>query len=192
MEETVSGTGGTRTDGKEAFFDWRYVRGLREPRRHYRMAFLLFWSILVGYFVHANVVSVGLVIDKSMHPSLGKEGYYLVNRYVYRFAVPERGDIVVFKRTADARVLDAKRVIGLPGETVLIKSGDVYIDGRRLEEPYAIGKTHPDLGPYTVADGTYYVLGDNRWVREDSREFGPLPRRKIAGKITPGRLFAFR
>jgi signal peptidase I len=192
MAEITSGTERTRTEDERVFFDWRYVKGLRERRRHYRMAFILFWSILIGYFVQGYVVNLGLVIDKSMHPTLTKEGYYLVNKYIYQFANPERGDIVVFKRTPDAAMLDAKRVIGLPGETVLIKSGDVYIDGHRLEEAYAVGKTHPDLGPHSVAEGTYYVLGDSRWVREDSREFGPLPLKKIEGKIAPDTLFPFR
>ena len=192
MTESVSETGRTRTNDDRVFFDWRYVRGLRESRRHYRMAFILFWSILTGYFVQGYVVTLGLVIDKSMHPTLTKEGYYLVNKYIYQFTSPERGDIVVFKRTPDAAMLDAKRIIGLPGETVLIRSGDVYIDGHRLEEAYAVGKTHPDLGPYSVAEGTYYVLGDSRWVREDSREFGSLSLKKIEGKINPGKLFPFR
>jgi signal peptidase I len=192
MGEVISGTGRTRTDDRKVFFDWHYVRGLREHRRHYRLAFILFWSILAGYFFQAYVVSLGLVIDRSMHPTLAKEGYYLVNKYVYHLVTPERGDIVVFKRTPDAAVLDAKRIIGLPGETVLIKSGDVYIDGQRLEEHYAVGKSHPDLGPLSVAEGTYYVLGDSRWVREDSRDFGPIPLKKIEGKIAPDKLFPFR
>jgi signal peptidase I len=85
-----------------------------------------------------------------------------------------------------------KRIVGLPGETLLIKSGDVYKDGLRLEEPYAIGKTHPDLAPHSIAAGNHYVLGDNRWVREDSREFGPVPLKKIEGKIAADKLFPFR
>ena len=192
MLKILSGIGRTRTENKRAFFDWRYVSGLNEQRRDYRLAFILFWSILTAYLVQGYVVSVGLVIDKSMHPTLVQDGYYLVNKYIYHFVTPKRGDIVVFKRAPDATVLDAKRIIGLPGETVLIKSGDVYIDGQRLKEPYAVGKTHPDLGPFLVADGTYYVLGDIRWVREDSRDFGPLTVKKIEGKIAPDKLFPFR
>jgi len=185
MMESVSMTGATRTEENRAFFT------LKEDRRQYRLTFILFWSILMYYFVQGYVVSAGLIVDKSMHPSVPKGGYYLVNKYIYQFTSPERGDIVVFKRTLDAAMLDAKRIIGLPGETVLIRSGDVYIDGHRLEEAYAVGKTHPDLGPYSVAEGTYYVLGDNRWVREDSREFGAIPLKKIAGKMRPGELFPF-
>ncbi len=185
MMESVSMTGATRTEENRAFFT------LKEDRRQYRLTFILFWSILMYYFVQGYVVSAGLIVDKAMHPSVAKGGYYLINMYIYLFASPERGDIVVFKRTLDAAMLDAKRIIGLPGETVLIRSGDVYIDGHRLDEAYAVGKTHPDLGPYSVAEGTYYVLGDSRWVREDSREFGPIPLKKIEGKMKPGELFPF-
>ncbi|MFQ5684321.1 MAG: signal peptidase I [Candidatus Binatia bacterium] len=192
MTESISGTGRTRTKDDRVFFDWRYVRGLEERRRHYRLAFILFWSILIGYSVKGYVVSAGITNDKSMHPTLVMEGYYLVNRYIYYFVNPERGDIVVFRRTTDASVEDAKRIVGLPGETLLIKSGDVYIDGRRLDEPYAVGKTYPDHGPYFIAERTYYVLGDNRWVREDSRDFGAVPLKNIEGKIAPDTLFSFR
>lgn len=192
MAEIPSETDRTRTDDDRAFFNWRFVWSLKERRRHIRLAFLLFWSILMFYLIQGYVVSVGLVIDKSMHPALAKEGYYLINKYIYHIVTPQRGDIIVYRRTPDASVLDAKRIVGLPGETVLIKSGEVYIDDQRLQESYAVGKTHPDLGPLSVAGGTYYVLGDKRWVREDSREFGPLPLKKIEGKIAPDKLFPFR
>jgi signal peptidase I len=192
MTETSSGTGRTRTEDDRGFFDWRYVRGLKERRRHNRLAFILFWSILMSYFTQGYVVTSGILIDRSMQPTLVKEGYYLINKYIYYFVNPERGDIVVFRRPPVASMGYVKRIVGLPGETLLIKSGEVYIDGRRLEEPYANGKTHPDLAPHSIAEGTYYVLGDNRWVREDSREFGPVPLKKIEGKIAPDKLFSFR
>lgn len=192
MTEIMSETGRAQGKDDRAFFDWRYVKGLKESRRHYRLAFILFWSILTTLFVQTYIVSLGIMADESMHPTLAQEGYYLVNRYIYRFATPKRGDIVVFRRTRDASVQDAKRVVGLPGETLQITSGGVYVDGRPLDEPYAVGKTHPNLGPFTIADGNYYVLGDTRWVREDSRDFGPVPLKRIEGKIAPDKLFPFR
>lgn len=185
MVESVSIAGGTGTEKIRAFFT------LKEDRRQYRLAFILFWSILMYYFVQGYVVSAGLIVDKSMGPSVPKGGYYLVNKYIYHFVNPERGDIVVFRRTKYDSVEDAKRIVGLPGETVLINSGQVYIDGRRLDEPYAVGKTYPDRDPHTVAEGTYYILADNRTVMEDSRYFGPIPLKKIEGKMKPGELFPF-
>lgn len=185
MVHSVSIAGGAGNEKIRAFFT------LREDRRQHRLAFILFWSILMYYLVQGYVVSAGLIVDKAMHPSVPDGGYYLVNKYIYHFASPDRGDIVVFKRTRDATKLDAKRIIGLPGETVLIKSGDVYVDGHRLNEPYAVGRTYPDRDPYTVAEGTYYVLADNRMVIEDSRYFGPIPLKKIEGKMNPGEIFPF-
>jgi signal peptidase I len=116
----------------------------------------------------------------------------VVNRYIYHLADPERGDIVVLRRGEYTSNEEVKRVIGLPGETVLIKSGEVYIDGRRLAEPYASGSTYPDLGPYTIKEDAYFVLADNRGVREDSREYGTVRVKAIQGKIKPGELFPFR
>ena len=192
MTEILSETGRTKENDTRGVFDWRYFKGLKETRRHYRLALILHWAVLTTLFVQNHVVSVGIMADKSVQPTLAREGYYLVNRYIYYFVNPERGDIVVFRRTADATVQDAKRVVGLPGETLQITSGDVYIDGRRFDEAYAVGKTHPEFGPYAIAEGTYYVLGDTRWVREDSRDFGPVPLKRIEGKIAPDKLFPFR
>jgi signal peptidase I len=85
-----------------------------------------------------------------------------------------------------------KRVVGLPGETLLIRDSEVYINGRPVPEPYRVGGTYPNFGPYTVEQDHYFVLGDTRWVREDSRDYGAVPFQIIEGKIKPGVLFPFR
>lgn len=174
---------------KRRFWDWRYVR--KERRRHYRMAFILFWGILMYFVSTSYVVSIEHVLDDSMRPTVGK-GYYLANRYVYHFSDPGRGDIVVLDRGTYGSEEEIKRVVGLPGETVQIKSGAVYINGRRLEEPYVSGATYPDYGPRTIGKGAYFVLADNRKVREDSREYGPVRLTMIEGKIRPDVLFPFK
>ena len=175
---------------RRAFFDWRFVR--TEHRRSYRLAFILFWSILMYFLVQRYVVSAGVVTDISMHPSLPEGDYYLVNKYLYVFALPGRGDIVVLRRDRFALEQYVKRVIGLPGERLLIRSGVVYINGRRLKEPYALGSTFPDLGPLTIEEETYFVMGDNRPASEDSRHYGAVPVSHIQGKIRPDRLFPLR
>lgn len=173
---------------KRAFFDWTYVRA--ENRRSYRLAFTLFWSILMFLFFQHYVVSVGIITDGSMLPTLPEGGYYLVNKYIYYFARPQRGDIVVIRRNGSEQYV--KRVVGLAGETLLIRSGHVYINGRPLREPYAVGNTYPDFGPYAIGKDAYVVFGDDRIVSEDSRHFGPVPLRNIEGKIKPGQWFPFR
>ncbi|MEE9171498.1 MAG: signal peptidase I [candidate division NC10 bacterium] len=172
------------------FFDWRYVR--KERRRPYRMAFILFWGILMYFASKDYIVSLEYIADHSMQPTVRKDAYYLVNRYIYNFADPERGDIVVLQRGSYGSAEEVKRVIGLPGDTVQIKSGAVYINGDRLDEPYASGPTFPDYGPNTMGEDAYFVLTDHRGVREDSRDYGPVPVKMIEGKIKPGDLFPFR
>ncbi|MGH7350758.1 MAG: signal peptidase I [Candidatus Methylomirabilales bacterium] len=184
---------GDVSSGKDrAFFNWRYIRGKYERRREHRLAFILLWSILLGFLFRTFVVTVGVVNDTSMHPALGEGGYYLVNKYIYHFVRPQRGDIVVFRVGQYDTEEQVKRIIGLPGETLQITSGEVYINGRRLDEPYAVGATYPDFGPTTVEEHSYFVFGDTRWVREDSRDFGAVPLKNIVGKVKPGEFFPFR
>lgn len=174
---------------RRAWFDRRFVK--EESRRVYRLAFLLFWSLLLYFFCQRYVVSMGIVTDRSMLPTLVEGNYVLVNKYVYHLRRPRRGDIVVIR----PRVLNSeeyvKRVIGLPGETLFIRSGGVYINGRRLAEPYVMSPTLPDAGPYTLGTEQYFVLGDNRLQSEDSRSFGPVELKDLEGQVTPGRLFPF-
>ena len=178
------------TWNRRTLFDRRYVR--EESRRAYRLACILFWSLLLYFFCQRYVVSLGIVAERSMLPLLSEGEYFLVNKYIYHFVHPQRGDIVVLRRTSAAPDEYVKRVIGLEGELLLITSGRVYINGRLLTEPYVLGGTFPDVGPYRIAQGSYFVMGDNREQSEDSRQFGSIVLRDIQGKIKPGQLFAFR
>jgi len=175
---------------RRAWFRWRFVKG--ESRRSYRLAFLLFWSLLLYFICQRYVVSLGIVTDKSMLPTLPEGSYFLVNKYVYHLTRPARGDIVVLRGPAYTSEEYVKRVIGLEGDMLLIRGGAVYLNGHRLIEPYAVGATFPDLGPLRVGPGMYYVMGDNRVRSEDSRAFGPVALRDLEGKISPGKLFSFR
>ena len=100
----------------------------------------------------------------------------------YVFNPPERGDIVVF-HLPDRQGADlVKRVVGLPGETVEMRDGRVYVDGVLLEEPYLTGYDDSNEPPVAVPAGRYYVLGDNRAVSYDSRSMGPIDQAQIIGK----------
>lgn len=119
----------------------------------------------------------------SMEPNLHQGQYLIVNKAVYRWLhEPRRGDIVVFEypRAPDRDFI--KRVIGLPGETVEVRDGSVYIDGVLLDEPYLSEPTPGNVAPRTMGPGEYFVLGDNRDNSSDSRSWGPLPRKNIIGK----------
>ncbi|MFQ5656792.1 MAG: signal peptidase I [Candidatus Methylomirabilales bacterium] len=173
---------------KRAFFDRRYVG--TEGRRSHRLAFILFWSILMAFFFQRHVIGVGIIRDWSMLPTLPEGSYFLINKYIFHFSPPERGDIVVIGWGGPEHYV--KRVVGLSGETLRIQSGNVYINRHQLEEPYAVGMTYPDFGPYTIGKDSYFVFGDNRGISEDSRHFGAVPLRNIEGKIKPGEWFPFR
>jgi len=136
----------------------------------------------------------------SMEPTLDVGDRVLVNRLVYRFHGPHRGDIIVFHppghgneavrgAKSEAGVTYIKRVIGLPGETIQITGGIVTVckpagqNCHALKEPYTEGaQTAPRYGPFTVPQGDYFVMGDNRGDSLDSRYWGPLPRRNIIGE----------
>ncbi len=115
----------------------------------------------------------------------------IVAKVVYRFRSPARGDVVVFtappaaERDCDEGGSFVKRIVGLPGEVVSERRGVVYVDGHRLIEPY-VDPSRRDRQTRTwphVAAGTYFVMGDNRAVSCDSRDWGTVPRASIVGPV---------
>ena len=120
---------------------------------------------------------------------LKKEG-----EWAYLFHLPRRGEIVVFHAPRRPEAVWIKRIVGLPGETVEIRDGRVYINGKALDDPYAHGSPS-SLRPVVVPAGNYFVMGDNRSQSTDSSDWegvGPVPLRNIIGKawlslLPPGR-----
>lgn len=101
------------------------------------------------------------------------------------FSEVKRGDVIVFYTNADRDKVYFKRVIGLPGETVTFVKGDVYIDGKKIEEPYLdqnFNQMKDDRMPKSVPDRSYFVLGDNRDNSSDSRSWGVVAEDLIIGK----------
>lgn len=129
-----------------------------------------------------NAISARVRVDGlSMNPTLQHGEYVLVSRLTYRTGEPERGDIIVFSFPVDQKQDLIKRVIGLPGETVNIRNGEVLINGMKLEEPY-IAQSPVYNGTWTVGAGELFVLGDNRNDSKDSHQWGLLPIENIIGK----------
>ena len=167
-----------------------------KPRTVVEYAVVALCAIAVALLVQAYLVKPYRIPSESMAATLKPRDRVLVNRVAYRLGDPGRGDVVVIDSRAVGRVL-IKRVVGLPGDTISLSGGHVYINGRRLAEPYVrqvdgrAEPTDPFRGtgnpwaleqPYLVPPGHYFVMGDNRTVSDDSRDWGPAARREIIGR----------
>lgn len=120
----------------------------------------------------------------SMAPLLSDQERIFINKFVYRFEPIHRCDVVVFWYPLDRSKSFIKRVIGLPGETIEIRQGVVYVNGRAIEEPYVPAQYEDlsDFGPIRVPQDSYFVMGDHRISSNDSRVFGPVASRYIYGR----------
>lgn len=144
----------------------------------------IFFAALTAVVIVVFVVQPVKVEGTSMLPQLVDQERIFVNKFVYHFSTISRGEIVVFWYPRDTTKSFIKRVIGVPGDTVEVRGGSVYINGERLEESY-VSPEFLDLTSYsrvTVPADHYYVLGDHRNSSNDSRNWGLVPARNIFGK----------
>ena len=105
-------------------------------------------------------------------------------RTIYFFHSPHRGEVVVFQFPRDRSRDFIKRIVGLPGETIELRHGVLYIDGRAMEEKYLKEKGDVNMPPQVIPEGQYFLVGDNRTNSSDSRSWGPVPRKNIVGKAS--------
>lgn len=137
---------------------------------------------LVIFFGVRLVVQNFKVEGYSMEPTMHTGQYLLVNKAAYLLGQPQRGDIIVFRFPRDPSRDFIKRIIGLPGETVEVKNGVVYINGMPLDEPYIRERPAYTYPPKVVPQGHYFVLGDNRNNSHDSHTWDFMPREYLIGK----------
>lgn len=166
-------------------FDYRSVP---REKRTLILAAMLFGSVLSYLFVQRFVLTSGMVEGDSMLPTLHDGERYLINHLVYHFRDPRPGDIVEIRMRGNADDNSVKRIIAQPGDVVQIKQGAVYVNGRIVPEPYlpaGIVTEGKALGShaYQLPDDLYFVLGDNRAISADSRQFGGVPRRRVVGRV---------
>jgi signal peptidase I len=138
--------------------------------------------IALGLFLVVNLVTARIRVEgNSMEPSLHDGEFVVVNRLSLAWEDPSRGDIVVFHFPLDPTRRYIKRVIGVPGDSVSVQEGEVFINGIKLDEPYIAA---PPLytGEWAVGDGEVFVLGDNRNESSDSQNWGNLSQNAIIGK----------
>ena len=138
-------------------------------------------TILIFLAIHFTVQNYQ-ISGPSMQNTLQSGQFVLVNKLAYLFHQPERGDVIVFHEPDQPGRDLIKRVIGLPGDTVVLDGSSVTVDGVRLNEPYITQKFNPGAQTQTVPQNEYFVMGDNRPVSEDSRYFGFVPKDYIVGK----------
>ncbi len=135
--------------------------------------------VLFRTFVFQNFIVEG----NSMLNTLLPGERVIVSRIHYLIGEPQRGDVIVFQYPRDPSRDFVKRIIGMPGETIAIRNGQVFINGKALPpETYTTNRTRDDFPPFTLGEDEYFVMGDNRGGSSDSRSWGPLQGRFIIGK----------
>jgi len=122
------------------------------------------------------------VVMSSMEPNFQQGECIMVNKVSYHSSGPQRGDVIVFHPPVESPFPYIKRVIGLPGDTVEITNGKVFINGTPLDEPYIMAPPDYTMSAIEVPANEYFVLGDNRNNSSDSHSWGPIKRSDIIGK----------
>jgi signal peptidase I len=148
---------------------------------------LVVGALLIALLIKTFLFQAFYIPSASMDPTLKVHDRVLVNKLSYHLHSVHRGDIIVFKAPPEERTPQikdlVKRVIGLPGDTIEARDGQIYINDRLLKEPYLPkGTRSDDLPRQVIPAGSYFMMGDNRSASSDSRVFGPIKRSTIIGR----------
>lgn len=147
-------------------------------------------AVLIALLINLFLAQATRVYGQSMEPNLHTDQRLIVEKLSYNaflrqylgFDGPDRGDVVVIRLRTQGDELLIKRVIGLPGDVVEIRDGQVFVNGEPLAEPYLAAKTSGVYGPTTVPPLHIFVLGDNRGSSNDSRSFGTISLKDVVGR----------
>jgi signal peptidase I len=141
-------------------------------------------SVVVSAFIIIFLYQPVRVEGTSMLPRLEDQDRLFINKLAYRVGNIQRGDVVVFLYPHDHEKSYIKRVIALPGDTLRIDHGQVYVNGKQIAEPYVPARFEDDRSQPAMAvpSHEYFVMGDHRSISSDSRDFGPVDRDLIYGK----------
>jgi signal peptidase I len=147
-------------------------------------------AVLIALLINLFLAQATRVYGQSMEPNLHTDQRLIVEKLSYNpylrqylsFNGPQRGDVVVIRLRTQGDELLIKRVIGLPGDVVEIRNGQVFVNGQPLDEPYLASDTHGFYGPTTISPLHIFVLGDNRDSSNDSRSFGTVSLKDVVGR----------
>ena len=141
-------------------------------------------AVVLAFFIRYFIVELYKVSGPSMQPTLMGDERLVVNKFIYRFKEPAKGEVLIFQSPADPQKDYIKRVIATPGDTIEIKDGRVFVNQQLMNEPYILSKTRGDYPLATVPAGHIFVMGDNRNNSEDSRfaDVGFVPYELVKGK----------
>lgn len=160
--------------------------GKPEPARNGARLWLrdLLVSVVASFLIITFLYQPVKVEGTSMLPELKNHDRLFINKFAYHFESISRGDVVVFHYPRDPAKSYIKRVIALPGDTLWIDEGRVYVNGKRIPEPYVPAKYRDtrSVPEMVIPPHEYFVMGDHRSISDDSRDFGPVARNLIYGK----------
>jgi signal peptidase I len=139
-------------------------------------------AVIIALLIHLFLAQATRVYGSSMQPNLHTNERLVVEKLSYRFHSPQRGDIVILRDPDGGPDLLIKRVVGLPGERVMVADGQVFVDGVALDEPYLNQVTSGNGRSWSVPPLHVFVMGDNRGASRDSRIFGSIPMESILGR----------
>ena len=144
-------------------------------------------AVIIVLPIRLFIAQPFIVSGSSMEPTFEDRQYLIVDELSYRFESPERSDVIVFRFPKDESRYLIKRIVGLPGETVAIEGNQIAITtkaGERvaLEEPYVVREGNGNAMTVVLEPDQYFVMGDNRPARSDSRMWGPLEEGNIVGR----------
>lgn len=139
-------------------------------------------AVVLAFLIRTFFFEVYRVEGASMEATLHTGDRVLVNKWLYLWRLPEKGEVIVFQYPEDLTRDFIKRVVAVSGDTVEIRQGKVYVNGELLPEVASTLSDRETWAPHVVEPDTVWVLGDNRSNSEDSRYFGPVQRTQIRGQ----------